>query len=365
MPKIYFRSLRYLMSKRKVNIIQTINNLYNCSLKPSIKMGNKLLTLLVTGVLLCPLMSKGQDAHFTQAYANPLYLNPAFAGVSKCPRVNINYRNQYPVLNVYQTYSASYDQYVSSLNGGIGLLAVRDEAGSGALAATEVSAIYSYHLKASRKFFILSGFQATFRQRSLDWSGLTFPSQIDPFYGFVKDSQEVPPGQNTNSHFDVSVGFLGYSERFYVGVAINHLTQPDESFFVTSKLPMKITAHTGVTIPLGRKRLSNSVQNFLLPNIVYQMQGEFSQLTTSMAFSRGPISGGLGWRATTGLESDAIVILLGYAPTENAWKIGYSYDVTISSFSNDLGGAHEISLSYQLPCRVRRKPIKAIKCPQF
>lgn len=328
-------------------------------------MGKLLLTLLLTGVLLCPNMSYGQDAHFTQSYANPLYLNPAFAGVSKCPKLNLNYRNQYPGLDVYQTYSASYDQYVSSLNGGIGLLAVRDEAGSGALSTTEVSAIYSYHLKASRKFTILSGFQATFRQRSLNWDGLTFPSQIDPFYGFVKPSEEIPPDATTNSHFDVSVGFLGFTKRFYLGITLNHLTEPDESFFVNSKLPMKISAQTGITIPLGRRRLSNSVQNFLLPNFVYQRQGGFSQLTSSLSFSRGPISGGLGLRTTTVSEADALVILLGYTPTDNAWKIGYSYDVTVSSFSNDLGGAHEISLSYQFPCRVRPKKTKAINCPQF
>lgn len=329
-------------------------------------MGKKLLTLLFAATLLSPNISWGQDAHFTQSYANPMYLNPAFAGVSKCPKINLNYRNQYPALSVYQTYSASYDQYVSSLNGGIGFMAVRDEAGNGALSNTEVSAVYSYHLKASRKFSILSGFQATYRQRSLDWDGLTFPSMIDPFYGFVKPSDEIPPGQNVNRHVDVSVGFVGYTKNFYIGFAAHHLTQPDESFFVTSKLPMKLTVHTGFTIPLGRKRLNNSIQNFLIPNIVFQNQGSFNQTTTSIAFKRSAISGGLGYRAIDFVGApDAIVILLGYAPEGNAWKVGYSYDVTISSFTNDLGGAHEISLSYQLPCRVKRKRVKAIKCPQF
>ncbi len=334
-------------------------------MKPLKKMGKQLLTLLLTGFLLCPLLMSGQDAHFTQAYANPLYLNPAFAGLNKCPRLTLNYRNQYPSLSVYQTYSASYDQYVSSINGGVGLLATRDEAGGGALSATEVSAIYSYHLQASRKFYFLSGFQATFRQRSLNWDGLTFPNQIDPFYGFVKPSDEIPPGQTTNSHFDVSVGFLGFTKRFYVGLVINHLTEPDESFFVNSKLPMKITGHAGITIPLGRKRLSNSIQNYLVPNIVYQVQNKFSQFTGSVSFNRAELSGGLGARLIPGSGPDALLILLGYVPSETAWKIGYSYDVTVSSLSDNTGGAHEISLSYQFPCRTITKAAKAIKCPKF
>ena len=69
-----------------------------------------------------------QDAHFSQYYANPIYLNPAFAGLERCPTVHSNYRNQYPELGVYQTYSASYDQYVDKLNGGVAIMALKDDA---------------------------------------------------------------------------------------------------------------------------------------------------------------------------------------------------------------------------------------------
>ena len=40
-----------------------------------------------------------QDPEFTQFYANPLYLNPAFAGTARSPRINLNYRNQWPGLS--------------------------------------------------------------------------------------------------------------------------------------------------------------------------------------------------------------------------------------------------------------------------
>lgn len=344
-----------------------LNYLYNCDLKLTRKVSKKILTLSAFLLGLMPLLVQAQDPHFSQYYANPLYLNPALAGVSKCPRLSMNYRNQYPVYGVYQTYSASYDQYVDEMNGGLGLLILRDEAGNGALTATEVSGVYSYHLKASRKFSILAGFQATLRQRSVDFGSLTFPDQIDPFYGFVNQTNEVVPGGGdnvTNTHFDVSTGIVGFTERFYIGLAVHHLTQPNEAFFVNSQLPMKITAHTGFTIPLGRKRLHNSDQNLLIPNIVYQNQGSFNQLTTSVAFNRAEISGGAGFRFSTS-NPDAVVIMLGYAPEEAAWRIGYSYDVTISTQANDSGGAHEISLAYQFKCRKRRKRLKAIKCPKF
>ena len=35
--------------------------------------------------------ASAQDPAFSQFYANPLYLNPAFAGTNDCPRVNLNF----------------------------------------------------------------------------------------------------------------------------------------------------------------------------------------------------------------------------------------------------------------------------------
>src|ERR1700752_4311790 len=93
-----------------------------------------------------------QDPEFTQFYANPLYLNPAFAGTARCPRFCVNYRNEWPGFNkTYITTSASYDQHIDAISGGIGLLVMQDRAGNGTLITTDASLMYSYQLNINRE----------------------------------------------------------------------------------------------------------------------------------------------------------------------------------------------------------------------
>ena len=63
--------------------------------------------IITCAFLTIQLGANAQDPTFTQFYANPLYLNPAFAGSNGCPRFALNYRNEWPQLTGnYVTYSA-------------------------------------------------------------------------------------------------------------------------------------------------------------------------------------------------------------------------------------------------------------------
>ena len=63
---------------------------------------------------------KAQDPQFTQFYAAPVYLNPAFTGLTDNHRIAVNYRNQWPsVSKSFQTYLASYDYNLQKINSGI------------------------------------------------------------------------------------------------------------------------------------------------------------------------------------------------------------------------------------------------------
>lgn len=303
---------------------------------------------------------EAQDAEFTQFYANPLYLNPAFAGTNKCPRININYRNQWPGLSAtFITTSASYDQYVPSISGGLGLMIVNDQEAK-TLSTTRVSGVYAYQLKINRKFSLRAGLEATFFQKSLDWSKLTFGDMIDSRRGFVFDSGDIPRG-GTRSGMDFSAGVIGFSEHYFFGFAAHHINQPDESLIKgSSPIPIKLTGHAGAVIPLSGTSSKYSKDDGLSisPNILFRSQGPSNQLNMGMYVNKGPLVGGVWYR-----NSDAFIILLGIQA--NQVKIGYSYDATISKLSLASGGAHEVSMNYTFKCRPKKRTFPSVTCPEF
>ena len=321
-------------------------------------------------------VSEAQDPQFTQFYANPLYLNPAFAGSARCARLAINYRNQWPALKqTYITSSASYDQHFDALNGGVGLMVLTDKAGEGTIKTTNISGTYAYQLNINRKVSMRLGLQGTYVQKTLDFDKLTFGDMIDPRYGFVYNTQEVRPNES-RSFMDFSSGFMIYSSKFYGGMAFHHMTQPDEAFIVkgSSKLPVKVTAHAGALLPVGdnagggfRGKLNKDEGTFISPNILYQQQAAFNQLNFGMYVLHSPIVGGLWYRGNFGKEnfisSDSFIALIGIQ--KGIFKFGYSYDVTVSSLSNSTGGSHELSLGFQFECRPKKKRFRAISCPSF
>ena len=303
--------------------------------------------------------TSAQDPQFTQFYANPLYLNPAFAGTARCPRVVLNYRNQWPALTgTFVTTSASYDQHIDAILGGLGVLVTNDQAGKGTLTTTTVSGIYSYQLAVSRKFSMKFAAQATYFQKSLDWSKLTFGDQIDPRRGFIYNTNDVPRGGSVGNA-DFSAGVLGYTDIFFVGFAANHLSQPNESLIVgVSRLPIKFTAHAGAMIPIGMRGKYGKAKTKISPNILYQQQAQFRQLNLGLYVDHGPITAGIWYRTR-----DAFIALIGFH-TEK-FKFGYSYDVTTSKLTTSTAGSHEVSLQIQFNCKPKKRRFRVVACPTF
>jgi type IX secretion system PorP/SprF family membrane protein len=271
----------------------------------------------------------------------------------------MNYRNEWPSLTGnYVTYSLAYDSYVKSISGGLGFIATHDQQGRGTISTTMVGAIYSYNLKVTRKFSMMFGARAAYYQKFLDWNKLTFGDMIDPRRGFIYQTGDVPRGNGRRGFFDASAGLVGYTDKFYFGLAAHHLNRPDESMILgTSKLPIRYTAHAGANIKLGRGRFSNSTS--IMPNVIYQNQNGFQELSVGTYIKYENFTAGAWFR-----NRDAFILCLGI--TTPKFKVGYSYDITVSKLGNGVsGGSHEVSLGFNFACKRKPKNFRKISCPSF
>jgi len=322
-------------------------------------------SIIATLLLFVCSITSAQDPEFTQFYANPIYLNPAFAGSHGCPRLNMNHRNQWPAISgAFITNSVSYDQFVNPLQGGIAIMITNDMAGKNTINWSTLSLVYSYHLQVTRKFSMLFGAQATWNQKFLDWSKLTFGDMIDPRRGFIYQTGDLPRGTlmengwGTRGFFDVSAGFVGFSKNFYFGFAAKHLNMPQETMILgDSRMPMRFTGHMGATINFGKGSQYQNV-TAISPNIIYSYQDGFMQLNIGTYIKYGVFTAGVWLRAR-----DAFIMLIGV--DSGTFRFGYSYDVTVSPLTNASGGSHELSLGLNFSCKSKPQKFRTISCPSF
>lgn len=320
-------------------------------------------------------ISPAQDMQYSQFYAAPLYLNPAFAGANSCQRLSTNYRQQWAgIPGKFSSFILSYDHQIPKKNSAFGLLITKDEAGSGKLGSTSGSLIYAYQLNLTRKWSINAGFQGTFTNRSVKFYDLYF---VDQLLTGAATTVEIPITQKVN-YFDVSSGLVLYSRRFWAGFSAHHLNTPNQGM-VTEKspLPVKFSFHAGYQLPagFGSEAKREIEKTSITPCINYKHQGKFDQLDVGFYYTYQPIVLGVWYRGLPikkyspgNPNNDALVLMVGLS--YERFNFGYSYDATISKlFISTTRGAHEISLSYQF-CDIKklknkRKISRFVPCPKF
>lgn len=300
--------------------------------------------------------TQAQDPVFSQFFATPMQLNPAFAGTTYAPRITLNYRNQWPSWpNAYTTYAASYEQSIEGLNSGFGIVLMTDNAGDGIYKTNRFSAVYGYKLQMTNDLFMKMGVEAGLIQSTVDWDRLLFGDQLDPLNGSVDpsgnpyQSEEVPPETLNRTMLDIAAGILIYSKNYYAGLAVKHLNSPDESILdinqnLRAGLPLRMTLQAGAefTIQRGNNRRAPT---FISPNLLLIRQGDFGQINVGAYAGFGKFFGGLWYRHTFS-NPDAAIALVGYR--EGIFRIGYSYDLTVSGLASvrgGTGGTHEISIT--------------------
>lgn len=312
---------------------------------------------------------KAQDPQFTQFYAAPMYLNPAFTGVTYEHRFVANYRNQWPgISKTYQTYMASYDYNLSDLNSGLGINVMQDRAGTAGLTHTQFGINYTYHFKVSKFSEIRLGANLNYNMKRLDFNKLKFNDQISTGSSVSLDAANY----ERLNFMDFAAGALLNSTEYWLGLSAKHLTQPNSSLVGDRvPLPLTISLHGGYRFIIEQK--SKELKRYVSPAFNYRHQQKYDQLDIGVYYYHLPINVGLWYRglplkkyAPTYTSSESIAVLLGFDITDYNLRVGYSYDLTISKLgvANSLG-AHEISLIYEVAKKKKRNKRILVSCPKF
>ncbi len=308
----------------------------------------RLFMIVILGLAPIPFI-QAQDAIFSQHFAAPLYLNPAFAGTGAHSRLVFNVRNRlYPNWGALSTINFSYDIDIPTVNSGLGLMVTSEQKG-GMLMKNNISAIYAYHLQAGDNLFVNFGAQVGYHRNDLNWNRLDFAESSEPL-----------PDETWNHAADFAAGIMVYSDWVYGGFAAHHLTQPKESFYGDYRLPLKYTAHLGLYFKPTQQRRANTLpfDYFISPNIILQNQGEHYRINYGFYSGVQSIMAGVWYRQDL-INPNALIFLVRL--TVNDYRIGYSYDYSLSGSP----GAHEISVSLNFNDPKRNLRDRIINCPHF
>lgn len=323
----------------------------------------------------CSLCVFAQDPQYSQSYANALYLSPAFAGAEQNTRGIFATRYQWPGIDasfISNTFSA--DHYIDRYKSGIGFIATSDLSTAAKLHSTEAGMIYAFQADISKKIVFRPALQLSYVNRSINFNRLTFGSQYnnDGFAGGASnESSNIP----TVSYLDVSAGGLLYAKNYWVGISVNHLNTPEQSFMKgQSPLPIKASLFGGYkfsfTPEWKKKHVNPNEEKSLTPTFIYKMQGKSDQLDIGLYGQYNALVVGFWYRgipvklyAPERTNHDALVFLAGFL--HKGFAFGYSYDYTLSKLAGISGGAHELTLSYGFKTKKAKRIQKRAVCPKF
>lgn len=334
---------------------------------------NLLLTALLCTIYTCSsTFLYAQDPVFSQFPSLPMQINPALAGNEVSGEFTVIFRDQWPELDhTYINYAAAWSQFFPELQSGFGLMMMGDQQAGGLMATHSLHGYYVFAVPLGQNLAIRSGFEMAFANRRLDWQSLRFFDQIDPVFGLndplgnPNPTGEIPPSLEAVNWFDASAGVVLFSDKFYGGFSLKHLTRPDASIFQNSgdQLPRLFSAIAGANLEFGK---SKSDPAWFAPHVLYVLQGDFQMVKAGFRLGKGAFFGGLGARhAWTNL--DAVEVSVGIR--KGVFDLAYGYDIPFGPIGTESGGAHEIAMKFRVgnqnAQQQRRNRQSQMRCPVF
>jgi type IX secretion system PorP/SprF family membrane protein len=313
-----------------------------------------------------------QDPQFTQFYAAPMFLNPAFTGLTYEHRFTANYRNQWPgVKTAYTTYMATYDYNISNMNSGIGGFILQDRAGTSNLVTTMGGVNYAYRVKVGKYSEARGGVSLVMNQKKIDNTKLIFNDQFITGSSISQDALAA----DKISYFDMGLGALFNSTNYWFGFSGRHLNQPNASMVGNIEpLPISGSIHGGYRFIISARGSGKTkLEEFVSASFNIRHEQKYDQLDIGAYYFKSFVNVGLWYRGLPikkykpGYPNrESIALLVGIEIPDKNFRVGYSYDATVSNLKiNNTQGSHEVSIVYEIASKRKRNKRALVSCPKF
>ena len=320
-----------------------------------------------------------QDVHYSQYYAQPLYLNPALTGAhGGTYRIFSAYRSQwagvldqpfnatiaggdirFTIRNARGSYSGGNDVAAA------GVQFYSDRVGQIDYNTNHISLFGAYHklLSAKSNAYLSGGLQLGLGQRGINYEDLNFADEFNGVNQYNLGTSEQLPA-NALGYSDLSMGlhlsiFPKEDKGFYLGVAFHHFNEPNISFFnrdikfedlyTPFTLSPKLTVHAGASIlrsdVLAVQPRAIFIKQGAASTIVVGTNLKYNMLDTQdIALHIG------GWlRASDNITTyQPTDLILSTAFQKGGLQIGFSYDHHLRHLSGSIlgQGIFELSIQY-------------------
>jgi type IX secretion system PorP/SprF family membrane protein len=320
---------------------------------------------IISGFLFGTFTLVAQDVNYSQFYNAPIFYNPANTGILPGVRLRFTFRDQWPKLPYdFRAYHFSADLGDRGLpgSGGLGLIINSDNEGIGFIKNLQVGLNVAVRIIINRFLVTQVGIKAAYLQKRVNWDDFYFSDQFSEKYGNIYVSGFIPPDINTVNMADFAAGGImqlindEYGYTATIGFAADHLFEPDESFFGTSKVPLprKYIVHADAVINTGNARGSSEHGEDLKlnPGFLYLNQSSQNIFEAGINLTKLGIYLGCWYRGAYGDNTaHAMILTAGYRyffSNDISLKFIYSYDIQMAGALMGTGGAHEVTVALEL-----------------
>jgi len=282
-----------------------------------------------------------QEGLYTQYMFNTLVFNPAYAGAEDAFVASLHARTQWTGMkDAPETQTLLVHSPLKVANMGTGLSVVNDI--TGPLTQRNIMAYYSYGVRFSKSDRLTFGLNAGLYTLTANLPDVELSTEeYDPAFADVY--------QNA-AKFNVGFGMFYQSAGWYCGISAPKLYNSE---FLGKKDREDIVLKSHYYLLGGATfRLSDKVD--LKPSLLMR---KVSGAPVGMDLSALVEVNEKLWAGLAGRWEEGASIIVGGVIAEGI-RIGYSYDVTLSTLTKVSSGSHEIFISYELPLKTTQPLIK-------